>query len=108
MLAYLVRRLILAVLTTAAISVLSFVIIKLPPGDYVTSYIAQMSGSGGFVSEQEAEAVRRGAGVEAPRGRGDRRSVVADDGGGPGGRRPHLGARAADRDLLGRAAVLGG
>ncbi len=66
MLAYLVRRLILAVLTIGAISVLSFVIIKLPPGDYVTSYIAQMSGSGGFVSEQEAEALRREYGLNQP------------------------------------------
>jgi peptide/nickel transport system permease protein len=66
MLAYLVRRLILALLTTWAISVLSFVIIQLPPGDYITSYIAQMSASGGFVSEQEAEALRREYGLDQP------------------------------------------
>src|SRR5688572_17187203 len=64
MLAYLVRRLILAVLTMWAISVLSFVIIQLPPGDYITSYIAQMSASGGMVSEQEAEAMRREYGLD--------------------------------------------
>jgi peptide/nickel transport system permease protein len=63
-LAYLVRRLILAVLTMWAISVLSFVIIQLPPGDYITSYIAQMSASGGMVSEQEAEAMRREYGLD--------------------------------------------
>ena len=51
MLAYLVRRLILALLTVWAISVLSFVIIQLPPGDYITSYIAQMSASGSVVSD---------------------------------------------------------
>jgi peptide/nickel transport system permease protein len=66
MLAFLTRRLILAVLTVWAISVLSFVIIKLPPGDYVTSYIAQMSASGGFVSEQEAEALRQEYGLNQP------------------------------------------
>src|SRR5262245_60312830 len=66
MLAYLVRRLILALLTIWAISVLSFVIIQLPPGDYITSYIAQMSASGGFVSEQEAEALRREYGLDQP------------------------------------------
>jgi len=66
MLAYLVRRLILAVLTIWAISVLSFVIIQLPPGDYITSYIAQMSASGGFVSEQEAEALRLEYGLDRP------------------------------------------
>ena len=66
MLAYLVRRLILAILTIWAVSVLSFVIIQLPPGDYITSYIAQMSAAGGFVSEQEVEALRQEYGLDQP------------------------------------------
>ncbi len=66
MLAYLVRRLILAILTVWAISVLSFVIIQLPPGDYITSYIAQMSASGSFVSQQEADALREQYGLDRP------------------------------------------
>lgn len=66
MLAYLVRRLVLAVLTVWAISVLSFVIIRLPPGDYVSSYIAQESSSGGFVSEEEVQALRREYGLDQP------------------------------------------
>ena len=66
MLAYLVRRLILALLTIWAVSVLSFVIIQLPPGDYITSYIAQMSAAGGFVSEQEADALRQEYGLDQP------------------------------------------
>ena len=66
MLAYLVRRLILAILTIWAISVLSFAIIQLPPGDYLTSYVAQMSASGGFVSEQEVDALRREYGLDQP------------------------------------------
>jgi peptide/nickel transport system permease protein len=65
-LTYLVQRLILALLTVWAISVLSFVIIQLPPGDYITSYIAQMSASGGTVSEQEAEALRQEYGLDKP------------------------------------------
>ncbi len=66
MLAYLIRRLILAVLTMWAVSVLAFVIIQLPPGDYITTYIAQMSGSGSFVSAQEAEALRQQYGLDQP------------------------------------------
>ena len=66
MLAYLLRRLVLAVLTIWAVSVLAFVIIQLPPGDYITSYIAQMSSGGGFVSEQEADALRREYGLDQP------------------------------------------
>jgi peptide/nickel transport system permease protein len=66
MLAYIVRRLLLAVLTTWAISVLSFAIIHLPPGDYVTSYIASMSASGSAVSEGEAQALREQLGLDKP------------------------------------------
>ena len=66
MLAYIGRRLLLAVLTVWAISVLSFIIIHLPPGDYVTSYIASMSASGSAVSEGEAQAMREQLGLDKP------------------------------------------
>ena len=66
MVAYIVRRLLLAVLTVWAISVLSFIIIHLPPGDYVTSYIASMSASGSAVSEGEARALREQLGLDQP------------------------------------------
>src|SRR6202142_444270 len=66
MVAYIVRRLLLAVLTVWAISVLSFMIIHLPPGDYVTSYIASMSASGSAVSEGEASALREQLGLDKP------------------------------------------
>jgi peptide/nickel transport system permease protein len=65
-LAYLTRRLILAVLTVWAVSILAFVIIQLPPGDYITSYIAQMSASGSFVSQQDADALRHEYGLDQP------------------------------------------
>jgi peptide/nickel transport system permease protein len=66
MIAYVIRRLLLAVLTVWAISVLSFAIIHLPPGDYVTSYIASMSASGSAVSEGEAKAMREQLGLDQP------------------------------------------
>src|SRR5437870_3348982 len=66
MVTYIVRRLMLAVLTVWAISVLSFIIIHLPPGDYVTSYIASMSASGSAVSEGEAKALREQLGLDKP------------------------------------------
>jgi peptide/nickel transport system permease protein len=66
MLAYIARRLILAILTSWAITVLSFVIITLPPGDYVTSYIASMSASGNGVTEAEAQALRVQYGLDQP------------------------------------------
>jgi peptide/nickel transport system permease protein len=58
MLTYIARRIVLAIFTVWAVSVLAFVIIQLPPGDYITSYIAQMAATGSIVTEQEAENLR--------------------------------------------------
>ncbi len=66
MLAYIARRLVLAALTTWAITVISFVIIQLPPGDYVTTYVAAMSASGTGVTEAEAQALREQYGLDQP------------------------------------------
>src|SRR5215212_451960 len=66
MVGYLIRRLILALFTIVAISILSFTIIQLPPGDYVDAYIAQMSASGSAVSQQEAENLRIQYGLDQP------------------------------------------
>jgi peptide/nickel transport system permease protein len=67
LLAYIGRRALLAVFTVWAISVLSFTIIQLPPGDYVTSYIAQMASTGSVVSDEEAEALRIQYGLGQPK-----------------------------------------
>ena len=44
---YIVRRLLLLFPTLFVIAVVSFVIIQLPPGDYLTSYIANLAATGG-------------------------------------------------------------
>jgi peptide/nickel transport system permease protein len=66
MAAYLLRRLFLALITIWAISVVSFVIIQLPPGDFVDTYIANLSASGSQVSYQEAQALRQLYGLDQP------------------------------------------
>jgi peptide/nickel transport system permease protein len=66
MIAYIVRRFFLALLTIWAISVVSFVIIQLPPGDFVDAYIANLSSSGSMVSAQEAQALRELYGLNQP------------------------------------------
>ena len=66
MLTYLIRRLLIALGTVWAISILTFVIIQLPPGDYVTSYIAQLEASGDIVTDQEAENLKRQYGLDQP------------------------------------------
>jgi peptide/nickel transport system permease protein len=66
MLTYIARRIVLAFFTVWAVSVLAFVIIQLPPGDYITSYIAQMAATGSIVTEQEAENLRIQYGLDQP------------------------------------------
>jgi peptide/nickel transport system permease protein len=66
MAAYLARRLLLALVTIWAISIVTFVIIQLPPGDFVDAYIANLSASGSMVSAQEAEALRQLYGLDQP------------------------------------------
>jgi peptide/nickel transport system permease protein len=66
MIAYIVRRFILAIITIFAITILSFLIIQLPPGDYVTSYVATMSAGGNQVTEADAEALRIQYGLDKP------------------------------------------
>jgi peptide/nickel transport system permease protein len=64
--AFLLRRLGLAVVTIWLISVLSFAIIQLPPGDFVDAYIAQLASSGSTVSADEAKALRELYGLGQP------------------------------------------
>jgi peptide/nickel transport system permease protein len=64
--AYIIRRLILAVVTIWAITVVTFVIIQLPPGDFVDAYIAQSSAMGTAISMEEAAAMRQAYGLDEP------------------------------------------
>ncbi len=52
--------------TLVALSILSFTIIRLPPGDYVSFYIAQQAASGSPISEQEATNLRAQYGLDKP------------------------------------------
>ena len=56
MIEYIIRRLLLAIPTLFLISVISFVVIQLPPGDFLTSYIAQIRAEEG---DQAADAAIR-------------------------------------------------
>ena len=66
MVTYLARRIGLGLLTIWAVSVLSFVIIQLPPGDFVSAYIAKLEVQGTAVSQAEANALRAQYGLEQP------------------------------------------
>jgi len=56
----------LAIITMWAITVLAFVIIQLPPGDFVTIYINSLQASGSQVSFGQAEAMRAEYGLDQP------------------------------------------
>lgn len=66
MLDYIIRRIVLAVLTVWAVTVISFVIIQAPPGDFLTAYITQQMASGSEVKREEAEALRQAYGLDQP------------------------------------------
>lgn len=66
MLAYILRRLGLAVITIWAITVVTFIILQLPPGDFVDAYVAQASAMGTAISAAEADALRHAYGLDQP------------------------------------------
>ena len=66
MIDYMIRRLFAGLLTIWVASILSFLIIQLPPGDYVTAYIANLQSMGTVVGAEEAAALRQQYGLDQP------------------------------------------
>jgi peptide/nickel transport system permease protein len=64
MLAYIARRLIYMLVTLFAISVMTFIIIQLPPGDFVTAMVAQLNLQGTTVDPAELAALRARYGLD--------------------------------------------
>jgi peptide/nickel transport system permease protein len=54
----------MAIVTIFVISIVSFIIIQLPPGDYVTTLIAEMASSGSSITTVEAEHLRASYGLD--------------------------------------------
>jgi peptide/nickel transport system permease protein len=61
---YLVSRLITMAVTLAVISVLVFVIIQLPPGDYLSTYIAELEAQGENVADAKITFLREQYGLD--------------------------------------------
>lgn len=66
MIAFLLRRLITMVWTLIAISILVFIIIQLPPGDYLTTYIAEIQAQGEAVADEQVAFLREQYGLDKP------------------------------------------
>jgi len=63
---YIMRRLLIMVPTLIGISLLSFVIISLPPGSYLEAYIARVQATGEEVTRQEVEMLKARYGLDKP------------------------------------------
>jgi peptide/nickel transport system permease protein len=63
---YIVHRLLLMIPTLVAISILTFVIIQLPPGSYLDTLIADLKASGESADLQKVEFLRQQYGLDQP------------------------------------------
>lgn len=66
MLTYIARRLLIMIPTLLAISAIVFIIIQLPPGDYLTTMINQMQSQGEHVDPARIEFLRQQYGLDKP------------------------------------------
>jgi len=66
MLGYILRRVLLMIPTLVIISMISFAVIQLPPGDYLTSYVSQLRETGDVVDEAELAALKERYGLGQP------------------------------------------
>jgi len=66
MLGYTVHRVILMIPTLIAISIIVFVIIQLPPGDYLSTYIAELQSQGEAVDPDKIQFLRSQYGLDQP------------------------------------------
>ncbi|MFD1747521.1 ABC transporter permease [Rhizobium helianthi] len=66
MLSLIVNRILWAIPTLIFVSFISFVIIQLPPGDYVTAYVAQLRHSGEYITATQEAVMREQFGLNDP------------------------------------------
>ena len=63
---FIVYRTLVSAVTIFAASIISFIIIQLPPGDFVSSYVAQLAQTGAVGSTESIEQLRRDYGLDQP------------------------------------------
>lgn len=66
MLQYILKRLVLMIPTLIVISVISFLVIQLPPGDFLSSYINNRASEGTLISDEEITNLRIQYGLDKP------------------------------------------
>ncbi len=65
-LTFVVRRLFGMLLTLWLVSIVAFVVIQLPPGDYAEAYLTEKQQSGGIVTKEELAQMRNFLGTDRP------------------------------------------
>ena len=63
---YVAQRLVYMVFLLWMVSIVTFVIIQLPPGDYLSTYISRLEQAGEELSEEEVDNLRRQYGLDLP------------------------------------------
>lgn len=66
MLLYAIRRFIYMIVILLAVSVVAFIIIQLPPGDYLTSYITRLQQQGQILDEAQVASLKKQYGLDLP------------------------------------------
>lgn len=66
MLQFILRRVLMAIPTMFVISIVSFILIQLPPGDFLTAYAATLSQQGDIIPPEQLEALREAYGLGQP------------------------------------------
>jgi len=66
MLNYIARRLLYAIPILFIIAVVSFILIELPPGDFLTSYVISLKQSGEMIDQAALEALNKQYGLDKP------------------------------------------
>ena len=63
---YLLRRFFLMILTLFIISIISFLVIQAPPGDYMSTYVSRLAAQGEQIDESQLVALRSRYGINQP------------------------------------------
>ena len=66
MLAFVLRRLVLMIPMLVILSIISFTVIQLPPGDYLSTYISQLEAMGREFDEAEIQSLKSQYGLDRP------------------------------------------
>ncbi len=63
---YIIKRLLLLPLLLFIFSIIAFALIQAPPGDFITSYIAELAASGSTMEKAQIDALRAQYGLDQP------------------------------------------